>query len=182
MKKAIIFLLYFYSCVGFAESQQSRSDYSTEESQAKVNKILHTTSLYMKDLRYSEPVAEIFSRFLGTTYQAHTLIGSSSRQERLVTDPSTVDCFTFIDYVRFMAHASNWQTYVSELVKTRYTDGMIDFTGRKYFSRTGLSHFREMHKILFRTSAHILLLSTNSQTKRIKNKNMSRVSALSHAG
>lgn len=35
MKKAIIFLLSFYSCAGFAESQQARSDYSTEESQAK---------------------------------------------------------------------------------------------------------------------------------------------------
>lgn len=46
MKKAIIFLLSFYSCVGFAEPQQARSDYSIEESQAKVNKILHTTSLY----------------------------------------------------------------------------------------------------------------------------------------
>nr|QTX14854.1 Putative inner membrane protein [Klebsiella pneumoniae] len=39
----------------------------------------------------------------------------------------------FIDYVRSMAHASSWQTYVSELVKTRYTNGMIDFTGRKHF-------------------------------------------------
>lgn len=38
MKKAIIFLLSFYSCVGFAEPQQARSDYSIEESQAKVNK------------------------------------------------------------------------------------------------------------------------------------------------
>lgn len=82
-------------------------------------------------------------------------------QERLVTNPSTVDCFTFIDYVRSMAHASSWQTYVSELVKTRYTNGMIDFTGRKHFSRTGRSHLREMHKMLLRTSARILLLSTN---------------------
>ncbi|SQC28405.1 Uncharacterised protein [Klebsiella pneumoniae] len=63
MKKAIIFLLSFYSCAGFAESQQARSDYSTEESQAKVNKILHTTSLYRKGLSYSERVAEISSRF-----------------------------------------------------------------------------------------------------------------------
>ncbi|EPK0078646.1 DUF1460 domain-containing protein [Klebsiella aerogenes] len=133
MKKAIIFLLSFYSCVGFAEPQQARSDYSIEESQAKVNKILHTTSLYRNGLSYNERVAEISSRFLGTPYQAHTLIGSSSMQEKLVTNPSTVDCFTFLDYVRSMAHASSWQTYVSELVKTRYTNGMIDFTGRKHF-------------------------------------------------
>lgn len=96
MKKAIIFLLSFYSCVGFAEPQQARSDYSIEESQAKVNKILHTTSLYRNGLSYNERVAEISSRFLGTPYQAHTLIGSSSMQERLVTNPSTVDCFTFL--------------------------------------------------------------------------------------
>ncbi|MHB5688181.1 DUF1460 domain-containing protein, partial [Klebsiella pneumoniae] len=86
MKKAIIFLLSFYSCVGFAEPQQARSDYSIEESQAKVNKILHTTSLYRNGLSYNERVAEISSRFLGTPYQAHTLIGSSSMQERLVTN------------------------------------------------------------------------------------------------
>ncbi|MDZ1712564.1 DUF1460 domain-containing protein, partial [Klebsiella pneumoniae] len=138
MKKRIAcllsFLLSLYTCTALARHQQLMHNvYDTQESQSKVNEILSAVSFHGNELSYGERIAEISSRFLGTPYQAHTLIGSSLMQERLVTNPSTVDCFTFIDYVRSMAHASSWQTYVSELVKTRYTNGMIDFTGRKHF-------------------------------------------------
>ncbi|MDY1815219.1 DUF1460 domain-containing protein [Klebsiella pneumoniae] len=173
MKKRIAcllsFLLSLYTCTALARHQQLMHNvYDTQESQSKVNEILSAVSFHGNELSYGERIAEISSRFLGTPYQAHTLIGSSLMQERLVTNPSTVDCFTFIDYVRSMAHASSWQTYVSELVKTRYTNGMIDFTGRKnIFSRTGRSHLREMHKMLLRTSAPY----TITVNKRLNQKN-----------
>ena len=70
--------------------------YDTQESQSKVNEILSAVSFHGNELSYGERIAEISSRFLGTPYQAHTLIGSSLMQERLVTNPSTVDCFTFM--------------------------------------------------------------------------------------
>ncbi|MEV6430858.1 DUF1460 domain-containing protein [Nocardia sp. NPDC051463] len=77
---------------------------------------------------------EVLSRqFLGTPYGADMLVGSASRPEQLVIDFRRVDCFTYLDYVEAMSRSTDRSQFVTNLIETRYTDGIVDYQQRKHF-------------------------------------------------
>ncbi|GLR09397.1 hypothetical protein COO59_04240 [Mixta theicola] len=80
-----------------------------------------------------EKIADISAAFLGTPYQENTLMGSDSIPEQLVVNFNGVDCFTLLDYVAALSHASSRNDFFTQLRLTRYHQGQVSFTQRKHF-------------------------------------------------
>ncbi|MGL9773214.1 MAG: DUF1460 domain-containing protein [Sodalis sp. (in: enterobacteria)] len=80
-----------------------------------------------------ELIELVSQSFLGTPYQANTLIGSATEPEKLVVDFNGVDCFTLLDYVHALSQSSNKADFLDQLVKTRYKNGKVSFVNRKHF-------------------------------------------------
>ncbi|WP_306359310.1 DUF1460 domain-containing protein [Nocardia sp. CC227C] len=84
--------------------------------------------------RNTGELLELLSReFLGTPYRANMLIGSADRPEELVIDFRALDCFTYLDYVTALSRSADRDQFVENLIRTRYTDGRVDFAHRKHF-------------------------------------------------
>ncbi|WP_306356328.1 MULTISPECIES: DUF1460 domain-containing protein [unclassified Nocardia] len=84
--------------------------------------------------RSTGDMLELLSReFLGTPYRANMLIGSADRPEELVIDFRALDCFTYLDYVTALSRSVDRNQFVDNLIRTRYTDGQVDFAHRKHF-------------------------------------------------
>lgn len=78
-------------------------------------------------------IAFISERFIGTPYQASTLIGDSVQKEELVIDLSGVDCFTFLDYVEAMRRASDFDGFMEALRAVRYRSSEVSYDTRNHF-------------------------------------------------
>lgn len=86
---------------------------------------------------------ELLSRpFLGTPYGANMLVGSATEPERLVIDFRRVDCFTYLDYVHALTGSTDRDQFTTNLIRTRYAGGRVDFQQRKHFF-TDWSHVAE---------------------------------------
>ncbi|MDA8083785.1 MAG: DUF1460 domain-containing protein [Nitrospiraceae bacterium] len=76
---------------------------------------------------------EFISRqFLGIPYRADTLAGPAEA-ESLVLSLTEVDCFTLLDYVEAMRHASSFGGFLELLRRIRYREGLVSFTHRNHF-------------------------------------------------
>lgn len=80
-----------------------------------------------------ELIEQVSQSFLGTPYQANTLIGSATVPEKLVVDFNGVDCFTLLDYVHALSQSASKADFIDRLVKTRYKKGKVSFVNRKHF-------------------------------------------------
>lgn len=78
-------------------------------------------------------IAAVSAQFLGTPYQAQTLIGSPMTPEKLVVDLRSVDCFTYLDYVEALRKSSSYAGFVQNLVRTRYSDNQVSYFHRRHF-------------------------------------------------
>ena len=79
------------------------------------------------------PSAVLSQQFLGTTYGAHTLVGSQGVAEQLVIDLERVDCFTLADYVEALKRAETRDQFIDALTAVRYQDGLVGFASRRHF-------------------------------------------------
>lgn len=71
-------------------------------------------------------IEEISRQYLGTPYQANTLIGGPDIPEQLVERKDVLDCFTFLDHV--LSEFLN-----KELKDIRYKDGIISYETRNHY-------------------------------------------------
>lgn len=62
-------------------------------SAVKAQHIINNVQTHMQDSS-GELIEQVSQSFLGTQYQANTLIGSATEPEKLVVDFNGVDCFT----------------------------------------------------------------------------------------
>ncbi len=99
-------------------------------SRADVLRLL-TESLRIKDT--AEKLEFLSGWFLGVPYQEFTLTGSDSGPEQLIINLQGVDCFTLLDYIEAMRHASTYDEFTERLIKTRYRDGAVSFSHRNHF-------------------------------------------------
>ena len=104
-----------------------------EYSARKVDKIIQTQVLPNAKANQGDLISAVSSAFLQTPYQADTLIGSQSKPEQLVVNLRGVDCFTLIDYVQALTKSDSRQTFLQQLVKTRYVDGKVSYLARRHF-------------------------------------------------
>lgn len=118
------------SCTSGGHKYETKIDKATVE---KVNDIISTRVIPGKDKGVPFLIASVSSAFLGTPYQANTLIGSMDKKEVLVANFNGVDCFTLIDYVKALLSANNEGEFIKNLVRTRYINSDVEFTSRKHF-------------------------------------------------
>jgi hypothetical protein len=81
------------------------------------------------NILYANDVKSISEKFLGLPYKANTLIGSNSKDEKLVINKSEFDCFTFIDTIE----ALKSDEFEKTLVDIRYKNGKIAYKNRNHF-------------------------------------------------
>lgn len=111
-----------------APPQVTLSPYTT----AKLNAVLKQVSSH-PGLSAGQMTDIVSSAFLDTPYKAHVLQGSATTSEKLIIDFSGLDCYTYMEYVEAARKARSRQAFISNLVMTRYVDGIISFKKRKHF-------------------------------------------------
>lgn len=102
-------------------------------SQRKVDEILSSHILPNGQIPIGNKIDIVSARLSGTPYAANTLIGSINTPEKLVVNINGVDCYTFIDYVNALSHASSKSDFFTQLKKTRYVNSDVDFLYRRHF-------------------------------------------------
>lgn len=83
-----------------------------------------------------ERISQISATFLGTPYQADTLIGSPDTPdtpEALVINFNGVDCFTLLDYVQALSRSHDRASFEASLIRTRYAGGDVSYLKRRHF-------------------------------------------------
>lgn len=128
--KLIALLLLIFSVSACSTSPRPVIDQKTAE---RLDAIMAQQVIPARDKPLSERIADISAAFLGTPYQANTLTGSDSVPEQLVVNFNGVDCFTLLDYVAALSHASSREDFFTQLRLTRYHQGQVSFAQRKHF-------------------------------------------------
>lgn len=131
MRKILIMILAsLLSGCAAPEDYQVKMDPDTKN---RVEKIVQTSGeLAEMDYRGTS-INSISAAFLDTPYQANTLIGSADSKEVLVANFNGVDCFTFLDYVKALESATDKNSFMHNLINTRYVNGKVDFLSRRHF-------------------------------------------------
>ncbi len=78
-------------------------------------------------------IVALSEAFLGTPYAENTLIGGPGQPEKLVTDLSRLDCFTFLDAVEAMRRSAHDAEFATQLRQVRYRDGLVSYRHRRHF-------------------------------------------------
>ncbi|MGN7972996.1 DUF1460 domain-containing protein [Serratia sp. 22264] len=99
----------------------------------KVNSIIRTVVIPSAGENHGEVISRVSSAFLGTPYQADTLIGGPDTSEALVANFNGVDCFTLVDYVEALTRSRDQKTFLHNLARTRYTGGNVGYLSRRHF-------------------------------------------------
>ncbi|ECC3874899.1 DUF1460 domain-containing protein, partial [Salmonella enterica] len=112
------------------EKYQTIMDSVTAE---KVNKIIRSDVIPSSGENHGEVISRVSSAFLGTPYQADTLIGGPDTPESLVVNFNGVDCFTLADYVEALTRSHDQKSFLHNLTEVRYTGGNVDYLSRRHF-------------------------------------------------
>ena len=125
---AILFVLYFMSCVALAaESEQADAQY---RSRAELAPIITSASQFDKP---GERIVAISGYFINAPYAANTLIGGPQETEQLVLDLTEFDCFTFLDVVESLRRSAKADDFPAQLQQVRYRDGKVAYAKRRHF-------------------------------------------------
>lgn len=133
LRSWIILLMsaYLTACASpSTEKYQTIMDNVTEE---KVNRIIRSEVIPSTGENHGEVISRVSSAFLGTPYQAETLIGGPDTPEALIANFNGVDCFTLVDYVEALTRSRNQKTFLHNLTRTRYVGGKVDYLSRRHF-------------------------------------------------
>jgi len=88
---------------------------------------------FNKFLEKEKSIDEVSSSFLGTSYKANVLIGSSSKKEQLVINLANLDCFTYVDYIEAIKNSNDFESFKKNLIALRYKNSTISFQNRNHF-------------------------------------------------
>lgn len=99
----------------------------------KISRIIQSDVIPYKGENHGEVISRVSSAFLGTPYQADTLIGGPGIPEVLVANFNGVDCFTLADYVEALARSDNQKSFLHNLARTRYAAGKVAYLSRRHF-------------------------------------------------
>ncbi|NQY75118.1 MAG: DUF1460 domain-containing protein [Candidatus Margulisbacteria bacterium] len=98
-------------------------------SEVKINRLISDIQPYSPSKR----ISMISEKFLNTSYEAHTLIGSYEDPEKLVVNLDGIDCFTFLDYVEALRLAGNYSSFIDNIINIRYKKSRISYDHRNHF-------------------------------------------------
>lgn len=83
---------------------------------------------------------KIADLFLGCPYVIDPLIGGPEVPEKLVVQFEAFDCVTFIESVLALAKSRSKTGFVTELKRTRYRDGVVDWRSRLHYFSDWMRH------------------------------------------
>ncbi|WP_190311355.1 MULTISPECIES: DUF1460 domain-containing protein [unclassified Pantoea] len=129
--KALLLLLMSAGISACASPAATRYPASQPIRTDKVTSML--AQLPAPGLPQGDRISRISAAFLGTPYQAHTLIGSPATPEALVINLYGVDCFTLLDYVQALSQSHDRPSFEASLIRTRYRDGEVSYLKRRHF-------------------------------------------------
>lgn len=112
------------------EKYQTIMDSVTAE---KVSRIIRSDVVPFSGENHGEVISRVSSAFLGTPYQADTLIGSPGTPEVLVVNFNGVYCFTLASYVEALTRSHDQKSFLRHLVTVRYTRRNVDYLSRRHF-------------------------------------------------
>lgn len=99
----------------------------------KVHQIIRPDITPSSGGNHGDAISRVSSTFLGTPYQANTLIGGPTIPEALVVNFNGVDCFTLADYVEALTRSHDQKSFLQNLTEVRYTGGNVDYLSRRHF-------------------------------------------------
>jgi hypothetical protein len=99
----------------------------------KVSQIIRADVVPSSGEKHGEVISRVSSAFLGTPYQADTLVGGPDTPEALVANFNGVDCFTLADYVEALTRSHDQKSFLHNLVEVRYTGGKVTYLSRRHF-------------------------------------------------
>ncbi|QZI70384.1 DUF1460 domain-containing protein [Pseudomonas protegens] len=76
---------------------------------------------------------QISRAFMHTPYAANMLQGSATLAEKLVVDFRGLDCFTYLDYVEALRKSTDQDSFIKNLIQTRYTGDGVHYADRRHF-------------------------------------------------
>lgn len=127
----VLLIVLALSCALVAPAQAAPQVHLDDTTARKLDELLAVRASAGAD---KGALIEVLSRqFLGTPYGANMLIGSDTTPEQLVVDLRRVDCFTYLDYVEALTSATDRDSFLDNLVRTRYRDARVDYAHRKHF-------------------------------------------------
>lgn len=80
-----------------------------------------------------ERIAFLSREFLGTPYEASTLIGGPITPEIPVVNLAAFDCFTFLDCIEAMRLSRSYDNFCENLIRVRYREGKMGYERRNHF-------------------------------------------------
>lgn len=83
--------------------------------------------------KLAERIDLISEKFLGTSYNKNTLIGSLTEAEALVVNFEELDCYTYLDYVLALAQSESFEDFKNKITQIRYKDALVDYKSRRHF-------------------------------------------------
>ncbi len=133
MRVKFILLVLMTACISACASPDAARNPAPEPGQTdEVTSILMQT-LPDVDQTQGERISRISATFLGTPYEADTLIGSPTRPEALVINFNGVDCYTLLDYVQALSRSHDRASFEANLIRTRYAGGEVSYRNRRHF-------------------------------------------------
>ena len=80
-------------------------------------------------------ISKLSEKFLSTKYVSNTLSNNAidTSEENLIINFDALDCFTFIDTIEALKNATNQNSFVKNLINTRYKFGKISYQNRNHF-------------------------------------------------
>lgn len=116
--------LFFTSSMSYAASVVLESG-----SLSLLNNIQQHTVGLTPELR----VKMITEKLLGTPYNSHTLNSQATAEETLIVNLKSMDCMTFIEYTEAFKRSQDYDGFIHNLEKIRYSGSKISYVERRHF-------------------------------------------------
>jgi hypothetical protein len=100
----------------------------------------------------SNRMRKIAESFLGAPYVPSPLVGGPNEPEKLVVGFDAFDCVTFVETALALARSSSATGFITELTRTRYRDGLVDWHSRLHYFSDWLSWNEERGAVEIRTT------------------------------
>ena len=82
---------------------------------------------------FGDRTAFLSGLFMDLPYRESTLLVGAACEEVLTIDLSGVDCFTLIDYIEAMRRSYSYGSFLENLRRVRYKDGIVSYGTRNHF-------------------------------------------------
>jgi len=133
MRVKPLLLLFIAACISACASPDAAHNRLSETAEVDSVSAILSQARPASEQPQGERISQISAAFLGTPYQAHTLIGSPDIPEALVINFKGVDCFTLLDYVQALSRSHDRASFEASLIRTRYAGGEVSFLKRRHF-------------------------------------------------